>query len=198
MLSFVASLYLTGTRPPIAFFGLPTRAWQLALGALVAVFAARVGWVRAAWRAVVGWVGLAALVCSLGSRHRRRRLPGLGGGAAHPRRRGPCSRPAAATSRGTGRSRLLGRFGLPGVGRLSYSWYLWHWPPLVLVPAALGRPLTAPQAVAICVLSLGLAYLSYRWIEQPARFARVRWCPRPRLSLAGGGLLSVAPAVCWP
>jgi hypothetical protein len=81
-----------------------------------------------------------------------------------------------------------------GIGRISYSWYLWHWPVLVLAPALLGHPLGLAARLAAALASGGLAMLTLRFIENPLRFApRVR--RSPLISLALGGA-ATAIAVC--
>ena len=57
------------------------------------------------------------------------------------------------------------------VGRLSYSWYLWHWPVLLLAPALFGAPLGLAGRLAMVAVSFGLAILTLHLIENPARFA---------------------------
>ncbi len=80
------------------------------------------------------------------------------------------------------------------IGRISYSWYLWHWPVLVLAPALLGHPLGLAARLAAALVSGGLAVLTLRFIENPLRFA----APLRRSalgSLALGGA-ATAVAVC--
>src|SRR6188472_1033887 len=55
------------------------------------------------------------------------------------------------------------------LGRLSYSWYLWHWPFLVFA-AALTPTITVAGKVAAVVASLAVAGISYRFVENPIRF----------------------------
>ena len=55
------------------------------------------------------------------------------------------------------------------IGLVSYSWYLWHWPLLSFARIVSGGLLSGPRAVLIAVISLGLATLSHRYIEQPFR-----------------------------
>jgi hypothetical protein len=80
------------------------------------------------------------------------------------------------------------------IGRISYSWYLWHWPVLVLAPALLGHPLGLAARVVAALVSGGLAVLTLRFVENPLRFApAVR--RSPGRSLALGGVVT-AVAVC--
>ena len=80
------------------------------------------------------------------------------------------------------------------IGRISYSWYLWHWPVLVLAPALLGHSLGLAARLAAAVLSGGLAVLTQRFIENPLRFApRIRRSALASLALGGA---ATAVAVC--
>ncbi len=99
--------------------------------------------------------------------------------------------------------RLLSSRPLVFTGLLSYSLYLWHWPLIVffhdwsLLETAIGR-------VGVVVLSFGMAWVSWKFIETPFRVSG-RW-PRQRLvrfaALGSGGLAAIA--VClyladgWP
>ena len=81
---------------------------------------------------------------------------------------------------------------LMALGLISYGIYLWHWPVLVLAAARFG-PLTVVERVGTLALVVGLAALSYRFIENPAR--RSVWLgARPRRSLAFGGALGFTGA----
>jgi hypothetical protein len=57
------------------------------------------------------------------------------------------------------------------IGRLSYSWYLWHWPVIVIGSVLTGQPSLVIR-VALAFASLGLAALSYRWVESPIRHSK--------------------------
>ena len=65
-------------------------------------------------------------------------------------------------------ARVLAWRPLRELGRLSYAWYLWHWPVLVF-GAALAPGLGLGARLALAAGALGLAELSYRWIEAPVR-----------------------------
>jgi hypothetical protein len=82
------------------------------------------------------------------------------------------------------------------LGRYSYGWYLWHWPPLVLVPLAIGHPLSGRSLVACALLSLACAVVSYHVLEHPVRASRTMAARRGRLSLVVGVvIIALAAAV---
>jgi hypothetical protein len=90
-----------------------------------------------------------------------------------------------------GCGRVLGLSPMRAIGRISYSWYLWHWPVLVLAPALLGHPLGLAARLAAALVSGVLAVLTLRFIENPLRFA----APIRRSALASLALGGVATAV---
>ncbi len=72
------------------------------------------------------------------------------------------------------------------IGRVSYSWYLWHWPVLLLAPPLLGHSLGLAGRVVAALISGGLAVLTLHFIENPLRFAAVvRRSPAASLALGG-------------
>ncbi|HWD55008.1 MAG TPA: acyltransferase family protein [Acidimicrobiales bacterium] len=191
-LSFWMCVSLTRSNEPWAFFSLPTRAWELAVGGLLALGAPYLrripGWVLGA----IGWAGLGAVAWSLVAFGAQTPFPGwaalvpvVGTGAAlvagtRPLRAGP--------------ARLLGLAPLQPLGAVSYTWYLWHWPALVLAPYVVGHRLGLAQNVAVCVLSLALASLTTLLLEQPVR--RSLWLSaRAARSLVAGGALSLLGAL---
>jgi peptidoglycan/LPS O-acetylase OafA/YrhL len=93
--------------------------------------------------------------------------------------------------------RILGNAPLVWLGLRSYSFYLWHWPILMLTRPNLDVPLSGPFLV---ILQLGatllLADLSYRYVEQPFRHRRdsasaPSWLRVGRPALAAGVLATV-------
>jgi hypothetical protein len=70
--------------------------------------------------------------------------------------------------------RLLSLPPLVFIGRVSYSWYLWHWPLLAFIRIPYGDAASPPLAVTLPLMALafGIAVLSYYWIEQPFRSSR--------------------------
>jgi len=85
---------------------------------------------------------------------------------------------------------LLGRRPLQFLGRMSYSWYLWHWPMLVIAPMILGHALGWSERLAVVVLSLAAAIITFKLIENPARTLRL-----PNLQWFAGGLALSGSAV---
>ena len=167
--SFAASLVLTYVLPMVAFFMMPTRAWQLAIGGVVALTVAQ-------------WHRLPAIAGHDRGMGRPRGDPAdvylVEPDHALSRHRRTVSR----ARRGVGDWRglclyLTGGRARPlpvadaGGGRVSYSWYLWHWPVLVLAPTAVGHPLGLTGRLAAVLVSAGLAVLTVRYIENPVRFA---------------------------
>jgi peptidoglycan/LPS O-acetylase OafA/YrhL len=167
--SFALSLLATHWAPFVAFFSLPTRAWQLAVGGLVALTATQ--WHRLPPRpaAAIGCTGMAlvALACTWLSATTL--YPGaaallptvgaalvIGAGCAFP-------------TQGCGR--LLGLVSMQAIGRISYSWYLWHWPVLIFAPLIVGHSLSLTGRLAAAALSGVLATLTLRYVENPLRFA---------------------------
>jgi peptidoglycan/LPS O-acetylase OafA/YrhL len=193
IVSFALSLVLTYVMPPIAYFSLPTRAWQLAAGGLVALTAGLWRRLPAISAAVAGWTGLALIVVACTELSPTTTYPGvaallptigtaliIGAGCAGP-------------SRGCGRA--LGLSPMRAIGRVSYSWYLWHWPVLVLTPALLGHAMGLPATMVAVLVSLGLAVLTFKYIENPLRFSdRIRLRPRNSLAL-GAAATAMAVAV---
>ena len=168
--SFALSLHCTHTSPPWAFFSLPTRAWELAVGALIALSVPI--WRRLApgLAAIAGFGGLITIVASTIVFDDRTPFPGTAAvlpvlGTALVIGAG-CSVP----TRGAGRMLCLPF--MRAIGRLSYSWYLWHWPLLVFAPVALGHPLGWAGRVAAVTASLALAVLTLRYLERPLRYSR--------------------------
>jgi peptidoglycan/LPS O-acetylase OafA/YrhL len=167
--SFALSLVITYVVPAMAFFSLPTRAWQLAIGGLVALTA--IEWQRLSPRtaAIAGWAGLGMIVFACVWFTSTTPFPGTAAllptlGAALVIGAG-----CAAPSQGCGQ--FLSTSPMRAIGRISYSWYLWHWPVLVLAPALLGHPLGLAERILAAVLAAGLAWLTMRYLENPLRFA---------------------------
>jgi len=86
--------------------------------------------------------------------------------------------------------RLLTYPALEYVGKVSYGWYLWHFPALVIMRGYLQVPWATALAI---VWSLCVAVLSYRLLEEPIRSRRYAFAANDRLVLSGaaGSLLVI-------
>jgi SGNH domain-containing protein len=73
----------------------------------------------------------------------------------------------------TAPTRLLGLRPVRFVGRVSYAWYVWHWPVLIFATAVFG-PLTTLAGLAVTAASFVPTIVTHRWIEEPIRRSRVR------------------------
>jgi len=189
-LSFTACVVAARLYPSAAFYLLPTRAWELGLGVLIAVYELerRAGNSAGAARGALGWLGLALTLAPMVIYTESTPFPGL---AALPPTVGTAClimAPGSFVNR-----RLLASRQAVFVGLISYSWYLWHWPMLSFARIVSGGMLSAPRAVSIAILSLALALVSHRWIEQPFRRLPTRG---PRL-WAGLGALGFLAAVAF-
>ena len=188
--SFAVSLAATHLVPSVAFFSLPTRAWELAVGGLVALTAGHR--LPALPASIAGWGGLALILLACTRVGTGTPYPGTAAllpvlGTALVIGAG-CAAPAQAVGR------ALSLPPMRAVGRVSYSWYLWHWPVLLLAPPLLGHPLGLAGRLAAALVSGGLAVLTLHLIENPFRFAApVRRSATASLALGGA---ATAVAVC--
>jgi peptidoglycan/LPS O-acetylase OafA/YrhL len=173
--SFAWATYSTATVPTAAYFETTGRAWEFAAGGLLSMVPAlgrtwRTRLVPVVWLA---WLVLAAGVVVIGSTWG---VPG----------------PAALISvvatgivlvvgesdRWFGTRYVTGFWPVRTVGDISYSAYLWHWPLIVALPWFLGTELTVAEKLIIGVATLGIAWLSKRFIEDPVRKGRPsQWRP---------------------
>jgi peptidoglycan/LPS O-acetylase OafA/YrhL len=196
--SFGWAVIATAANPTVAYLSLPTRAWEMAAGGLLALTTFRPS---AKVRTLLAFGGLTVIGWSAISFEASTAFPG-------PMAALPVLATVAVILAGsTGPSparRLLDRTLLQRAGRLSYSLYLWHWPLLVLGEHAAGRGLTALERTGMLALSWLLAEVTFRLVENPIRHVRALTI-RPRrsvglgLSLAAGSLaVSLIAAVHAP
>jgi peptidoglycan/LPS O-acetylase OafA/YrhL len=188
--SFAASLYYSEASQPIAFFSSPTRFWQLATGALLALATPAIRRQRRdvlMGAQIIGMVVLLYAIVETGALIERgytypgalALIPTLGtallvaGGTRLDSRRTPIEL-------------VLNTRLFQWVGGMSYSWYLWHWPVLVLWQRQFGD--TSVQAnVLLAQAALALAWTTHTLIENPIRFSRALR-DRPEASLAIGAI----------
>ena len=163
--SFAVSLVSVVFAPQAAFYLLPSRLWELAAGAIVALHS-RTSTPRPLRDAALALAGLAFIGVAAATYSMTTRFPGLAALL-------PCAGTAMVLGAGAAAStpvhRVLAWKPLASIGRISYSLYLWHWPIYVLAQQALARPLTPTDAGILIALTAGIAALSWRYVEQPFR-----------------------------
>jgi peptidoglycan/LPS O-acetylase OafA/YrhL len=199
--SLAIGIWGTANAPTAAFYLLPMRAWELLIGALLALWfhdrQQRGATASPRLQGPAGILGLALICASFVLFDREMPFPGTAALL-------PCVGTALLLYSGAGgttlTASLLGLAPLTLIGRISYSLYLWHWPFLVFLQkySSLGH-YGAVTAAAALLGSAVVAYTSWRWVEQPFRGHRARWSRGQIFAgaaagagvLAGCGLLAV-------
>jgi peptidoglycan/LPS O-acetylase OafA/YrhL len=193
LVSFTFALWLTSVAEPWAFFSLPSRAWELGLGGILAVAGARLRRVPVPLAVVAGWLGIGLIVAAGLVLSDSTAFPGTA--ALLPTIGAALVIVAGSRSTRFGPARLLGTSVPRFFGRISYSLYLWHWPLLVIPAVALGAALPLWQRGSLVVVAIALAAATHRWVEDPLRRGRlVGTIPRRNLAMAGALTLAVAVA----
>ncbi len=185
--SLLLSAAQTSWSPDTAFFSPLTRAWELALGALVAATTPFLLRLPRPIAAVLTWMGAAGIGFAAVTYSASTPYPGvavvvpvvgtalvIAGGTSFPR---------------WGVESVLALGPFQWFGRLSYSLYLWHWPILIIAAEAAGmNGLPFHRALGWLALSLAAAYATHLVVENPVRHARSlvrsRW-----MTLALGAVL---------
>ena len=165
VLSLLLSVYQTQTSPIWAFYSLPTRAWELGVGALLLFVPEKV------WRnRFIPWLGVIGIAIATFNFDENTAFPGVN-----------AVLPVFATAL------LIGSISIwprafndlsnnrisQWLGAISYPLYLWHWPALVLPSSALGRPLRIRERLFCILLTVVLAHLTSKFIEQPLRHKKI-------------------------
>ena len=160
-----AAFAIAHVKPAVAFYMAPTRAWELLAGAILV--SARLpmleDFVTRSLLAVLGAIGVIVpvMLYSPGTP-----FPGF---AALPPVIG-CAMLLYAGQRGDHLlSRPLGWGPVRGIGLISYSLYLWHWPILAFARYVKVRPLEPHETAEAILLAFGLAVLSWLYVERPFR-----------------------------
>lgn len=189
--SFAWSIVQTSSNPTAAFFSPFTRAWELALGGLVAVGSSWFRRIPGRVAAAATWLGLAGILTSAFLYSAATPYPGSA--VALPVLSTAALIAAGTAVPGLGVESVLGVRPLQWLGDISYSLYLWHFPLLIIPMEYAGHQLSVKDNLGWVALAVVLAYASYRLLENPLRHAR-RLRKSWRLSI-GMGLLLIAISV---
>jgi len=153
------------------FFLIPSRMWELLLGAILVYCPEPRRW-KVSWLEVCSWGGFACIFASSWMFSSNTRFPGVAALV-------PCAGTAliiyANSSHLTSLGRMLSNKRLVFVGLISYSLYLWHWPILAFLHYSHGHNLSVVVRIGALALSLLCAYFSWRFVETPfrRRFSKV-------------------------
>ncbi|CAN2196726.1 COG1835 Predicted acyltransferases [Candidatus Nanopelagicaceae bacterium] len=175
IITFALGVWLTVLAPIWAFYSLPTRAWELSIGALIALLPRLQNQKR-----VVAIIGLVALLVSTFWFSEETAFPGFYallpvlGTAALLSSIGNWPNPIKWLA--TNRISLW-------LGKISYPLYLWHWPVLVLPIALLSRDLLVWERIVALLITVLLADLTNRFVEEPLRVKDIS--PRRLIQIVG-------------
>jgi peptidoglycan/LPS O-acetylase OafA/YrhL len=172
VVSYTWSIIQTGSNPTAAYFSPFTRAWELALGALIAVGTSWLRRVPSTAAAAMTWVGLGAIMVAAFAFDASTPYPGslvaipvvgagmvIAGGVGIPR---------------LGTERLIGLPPFRWLGKVSYSLYLWHWPILILTAEHVGKTTLGLSTNLVLVgVALAVSVVTYFVIENPIRQSRL-------------------------
>ena len=175
VISFLWSALATSSQPGWSYYGLQTRAWELAIGAGLAALTGSLSQIPRVIAVLGGWVGLAMIL--YGALHFNDFTSYPGTAAMVPVAGTALVIMSGARVRTGGTPLLLSHPRLVAIGLISYSLYLWHWPLLVFARTLTarvnidGEPMAAPWwAIGLAVAAaFALAIISTRWIENPIR-----------------------------
>ncbi|RJX20265.1 MAG: acyltransferase [Desulforudis sp.] len=188
---FLSSLFLSlswmTVHPLWSFYLMPSRMWQFALGSAVFVWladypnAAQPQNRSESFDKSIGTIGILLIMGSGVLLHSELAYPGW-------RALLPSLGAAMVIAAGTGgRFRILTHPLLVWIGNHSYSWYLWHWP-VLMIGFSLGLKGDWVEIIILVALSLILATASYRWVELPFWKGRLSDAP-PKITIASSLLV---------
>lgn len=163
--SLSLSIYQTQTSPIWAFYSLPTRAWELGVGALLLFIPEKIWSNR-----FIPWLGVIGIAIATLNFDENTAFPGIN-----------AVLPVLATAILIGSiskwprafNDLSNNRLSQWLGSISYPLYLWHWPVLVLPSSALGRPLRIRERILCIILTIILAHLTSKFVEQPIRHKKI-------------------------
>lgn len=192
LLSFLYAMWLHNVDQPVNYYSTWSRLWEITLGGLIMLIAARIILPKWVPRGILAFIGL-AMILSTGF---------LMDGAAHfpgPVTLWPLTGAALVIVAGGGAditTRILSSRLMTWFGDIAYALYLWHWPILIISLIALDMiHVTIPLGTAVIAVSVVLAWITHRFVERPlmAKTTRPRTDDRPIRDTLRGFFASPAP-----
>jgi peptidoglycan/LPS O-acetylase OafA/YrhL len=179
--SLIANIVIVRSHPEAAFYLPLTRAWELALGALIAIRPSNID-LGGRMRELVGWSGVAVIAAATALYSPVTPYPGLA--AIVP----VAGAGALILTNGSSANRFLGnRYGV-AVGLISYPLYLWHWPLLTMAAISKASFLRLAESGLVVGASFIMATLTYFYVERPIRYGRSKW----RSASLAGSMIAMA------
>ena len=177
ILSFAINVILARVDPVADFYLLPSRLWELAVGALLALSPSASSGLGRRGREALSCGGLGQIVVGLWVIIGRHGFPDFA--ALLPTLGAACL--IAAGSGTLIARRLLSPPPVTYLGRISYPVYLWHWPLLAFARIIAGGEVDPYVRGSLIVVSIALSAATYSFVERPFRSGPA---PRPRTIVA--------------
>ncbi|MEI8033233.1 MAG: acyltransferase family protein [Chlorobiaceae bacterium] len=192
ILSLGASVYGIYHYAGATFYLVPTRAWELLIGSILA-FGVLPKLSSASLRNVLSITGLGFIIYSVGFYTEATLFPG-------PNAITPVLGAWLIIYSNMGEekaivNKLLSVRPLVFIGLISYSLYLWHWPFVAFAKYLLFRPFNGYESAGIIFTSLAVSTLSWKYIEQPFRGKQMLLQNRKKLFALSGALMIVASCI---
>lgn len=189
-ISFALSVYGVAHHPSATFYLLPTRAWELLLGSIVALLPSIQA--PAVLLEILVTLGTSLVVLPIFLYTSTTPFPGVAALL-------PCAGTAlfifasglGGESRRTAVASVLSLRPVVFLGLISYSLYLWHWPPLAFSNYLYFQPLTLANRLSMVILGFLASVLSWKYVETPFRQRKLGDSRKSIFTLAGFGLLIV-------
>ncbi len=190
LLSLALSIGMTPDHRSFSFYLLPTRVWEFAIGGIVGLAGSSLYARLRSWGEGLAALGLVLIAYAVVGFNDETPFPGS---AAIIPVCGAVLLIVGMTANEQGMvRRLLASRPLVFIGLLSYSWYLWHWPLLSFYRIySLGDAGNLTENALAIMAALALAWLTYVWIERPARTYRRGPFRNSRATLLTGGAICV-------
>ncbi|MET8828819.1 acyltransferase family protein [Streptomyces sp. NPDC004610] len=187
--SFFMGYTATPDNQPLAYFSTHTRIWEITFGVLLALWAPALSRMSTGLATVMTWLGLGTILVTAMLISEETPLPGyavagpllgaalvIAGGCAAPR---------------LGAEKVLDNPVFNFIGNVSYGWYLWHWPLLILWPSMVEREFTFQDRLRVAVLSFLLAVAMHYMVERRFR-NNVKLVLTPWRGVITGGALTAS------